>query len=149
MLANAGRGLGKSFLDQDYDAVRRLIDTNVTGTIDLIQKVGRDMRQNGRERILITGSIGGDGTTVTCLMPGVTETDFFEIADMMDTKAGTSKKDSPVMVAEKGFQAMMNGEGNVVTGWHNKLVTAIANVTPAGLLADAHRGKAQPGTAKH
>jgi uncharacterized protein len=178
LLANAGRGLGKGFLDQDFAAARKVVDTNITGTLYLIQKVGRDMRERKRGRILITGSIAGfmpgtyqavynatkafldsfsfalrheiagDGITVTCLMPGATETDFFERADLMDTKMGTSKKDDADMVAEKGFKAMMNGEGDVVTGWHNKLMTAIASVTPAGLLAKAHQSMAQPGTAK-
>src|SRR5215212_5851222 len=75
------------------------------------------------------------GVTVTCLMPGATETEFFERADMMDTKVGTSKKDDPADVAETGFKAMMRGDGDVVSGWHNKLQTAIASVTPAGMLA--------------
>ena len=179
LLANAGLGLGRGFLDQDFAAIRKIVDTNITGTIYLLQKVGRDMRAAGRGRILITGSIAGfmpgtyqavynaskafldsfsfalrheiagNGITVTCLMPGATETEFFERADMMDTNVGTQKKDSPAMVAEKGFKAMMNGEGDVVTGWHNKLMSAIANVTPAGLVAEAHRRMAQPGTAKH
>jgi short-subunit dehydrogenase len=178
LLANAGRGLGKGFLDQDFDRARRVVDTNITGTIYLLQKVGRDMRARGQGRILITGSIAGfmpgtyqavyngtkafldsfsfalrhelkdAGITVTCLMPGATETDFFERADMMDTKVGTQKKDDAAEVAETGFKAMMKGEGDVVSGWHNKLQTAIASVTPAGLLAKAHARMAEPGTAK-
>ena len=59
LLANAGRGLGKGFLDQDFDDVLRVINTNITGTIYLIQKVGRDMRARKRGQILITGSIAG------------------------------------------------------------------------------------------
>jgi len=176
LLANAGRGLGHAFLDQDFAQVRHVIDTNVTGTIYLIQKVGRDMRRHGKGRILIVGSIAGfmpgtyqavynatkafldsfsfalrhevkdQGLTVTCLMPGATETEFFERADMLDTKVGTSKKDDPAMVAETGFKAMMRGDGDVVSGWHNKLQTAIASVTPAGLLAEQHRKMAEPGS---
>src|SRR5256885_6935919 len=56
LLANAGHGLGHSFLDQNFDEARHVIDTNITGTIYLIQKVGRDMRSRGQGRILITGS---------------------------------------------------------------------------------------------
>jgi uncharacterized protein len=37
LLANAGHGLGKGFLDQDFDEARHLVDTNIVGTIDLIQ----------------------------------------------------------------------------------------------------------------
>ena len=168
---------GKAFLDQDFEDVRHVVDTNVTGTIYLIQKVGRDMRARGNGRVLITGSIAGfmpgtyqavynatkafldsfsfalrhelmdSGVSVTCLMPGATETEFFERADMMDTKVGTSKKDDPADVAETGFKAMMKGEGDVVSGWHNKLRTAIASVTPAGQLAEQYRKIAEPGSA--
>jgi short-subunit dehydrogenase len=88
------------------------------------------------------------GVTVTCLMPGATETDFFERADMMDTKIGTSKKDDPADVAQIGFDAMMKGKGDVVSGWQNKLQSAIANVLPAGVTAELHRSMAEPGTAK-
>jgi short-subunit dehydrogenase len=176
LLANAGRGLGKGFLDQDFDDVRRVIDTNVTGTLYLLQKIGRDMRARGQGRILITGSIAGfmpgtyqavyngtkalldsfsfalrhelkdTGITVTCLMPGPTETEFFERADMLDTKVGQQKKDDPADVAKTGFNAMMKGEGDVVSGWKNKLQTAIASVTPAGVLAEQHRKMAEPGS---
>jgi uncharacterized protein len=59
LLANAGRGLGKGFLDQDFNDVLRVINTNITGTVYLIQRVGQDMRKRRRGRILITGSIAG------------------------------------------------------------------------------------------
>ena len=126
LLANAGRGLGKGFLDQDFDDVMRVVNTNITGTIYLIQKVGRDMRARKRGRILITGSIAGfipgtyqavynaskafldsfsfalraelkdAGVTVTCLMPGATETEFFERADMLDTaRSGRPRRTIP------------------------------------------------------
>src|SRR4051812_48205717 len=48
LLANAGRGLGHAFLDQDIDDVIRVVDTNITGTLYLIQKVGCDMRSRRR-----------------------------------------------------------------------------------------------------
>jgi short-subunit dehydrogenase len=178
LLANAGHGLGKAFLDQDFDHVRHLIDTNVTGTLYLIQRVGRDMRAHRRGRILITGSIAGfipgtfqaayngskafldsfsfalraelkdSGVTVTCLMPGPTDTEFFERADLMDTKVGQSTtKDDPADVAREGYAAMLRGDGDVVTGWKNKLQSAMANVTPAGVLAEMHRKQAEPGSA--
>ena len=173
LLANAGRGLGKGFLDQDFAAARKVVDTNITGTIYLLQHVGREMRSRGTGRILITGSIAGfmpgtyqavyngtkafldsfsfalrhelkdSGVTVTCLMPGATETDFFERADMQDdTKVGTQKKDDPAKVAKDGFDAMMAGKGDVVSGWMNKLQSAIMNVLPAGMVAEQHRSMA-------
>src|ERR687890_464764 len=166
LLANAGHGLGRAFLDQDFGDVRHVIDTNITGTVYLIQKVGRDMRARNKGRILITGSIAGfmpgsfqavyNGTkafidsfsfalrnelketeiTVTCLMPGATETEFFERADMLDTKVGQQEKDDPAKVAKDGFEAMLAGEGDVVSGWQNKLWTTAATLTPPGVLAE-------------
>src|ERR1700744_2478017 len=59
LLANAGVGLGKGFLDQDYEAWSGVVDTNVMGTLYLIQKIGRDMRERREGKILITGSIAG------------------------------------------------------------------------------------------
>jgi short-subunit dehydrogenase len=178
LLANAGHGLGHSFLDQHFADVRHVIDTNITGTIYLIQQVGRAMRARGQGRILITGSIAGfipgtfqavyngtkafidsfafalrnelqdTGVTVTCLMPGPTETEFFARADMLDTRVGQQEKDDPADVARAGFDAMMQGEGDVVSGWKNKLHSTIANVTPAGMLAEQHRKMAEPGSGK-
>jgi uncharacterized protein len=177
LLANAGHGLGHAFLDQEFNQIQHVIDTNVTGTLYLIHKVGKDMRTRGAGRILITGSIAGfmpgtyqavyngtkammdsfsfalraelkdSGVTVTCLMPGATETDFFERADMLDTKVGTDKKQAADEVAKVGYEAMMAGAGDVVAGWQNKLRAAMAHVMPAGALAEQHRGMAEPGGA--
>jgi short-subunit dehydrogenase len=179
LLANAGHGLGKGFLDQSFDDITHVIDTNITGTLYLIHRIGKDMRERGAGRILITGSIAGfmpgtfqavyngtkafidsfswalrnelkdTGVTVTCLMPGVTDTEFFERANLMDTKVGTQKnKADPAQVARIGFKAMMDGEGDVVAGLKNKLQTAMASVTPAAVLAEQHRKMAEPGTAR-
>jgi uncharacterized protein len=178
LLANAGRGLGHAFLDQDIEAAVAVIDTNITGTIYLIHKIGNDMRRRNAGKILITGSIAGfipgsfqavyNGTkaflnsfsfaireelketnvTVTCLMPGATDTEFFERADMMDTDVGTAKKDDPADVAKTGFDAMLRGDGDVVAGMKNKIQAAVANVIPAPILAKQHRKMAEPGSAK-
>ena len=179
LLANAGRGLGKGFLDQDFEDARYVVDTNITGTIYLIHKVGRDMRDKGQGKILITGSIAGfvpgsyqavyngtkafldsfsyalreelkdTGVTVTCLMPGATETEFFRRADLMDTRVGTQKKDDPADVARDGFEAMMSGDGGIVSGLHNKLQVAAAYVIPSEILANQHSKMAAPGTAEN
>lgn len=177
LIANAGRGLGHAFLDQDFDEARRVVDTNIVGTIYLVQKVGRHMREANRGKILLTGSIAGfmpgsfqavyNGTkafvnsfafalrnelkdtdiTVTCLMPGATETRFFERAEMLDTKVGQQEKDDPADVAKTGWDALMRGDGDIVSGLKNKLQSAVANVTPAGMLAEQHRKMAEPGSA--
>lgn len=178
LLANAGRGLGHAFLDQQVGDIRRVIDTNITGTVLLVHRIGRAMRQRGRGRILLTGSIAGfmpgsfqavynaskafvdsfawalrneledTGVTVTCLMPGPTDTRFFERADMLDTRVGGEMdKDDARMVARKGYAAMMKGEDGVVTGFSNKIQAAMAHMAPAGTLAEQHRKMAEPGSA--
>jgi short-subunit dehydrogenase len=80
-------------------------------------------------------------------MPGATETEFFERADMMDTKVGVQEKQPASDVAKIGFEAMQRGDGDVVAGWQNKLRVAISGVTPAAVLAEMHRGMAEPGSA--
>jgi len=70
LLANAGRGLGHAFLDQAFDQARRVIDINITGTIYLIHKVGKDMRRRNAGRILITGSIS-QGSRQTASGPSI------------------------------------------------------------------------------
>jgi uncharacterized protein len=179
LLANAGHGMGKGFLEQDFAEVQHVIDTNITGTLYLLHKVGPAMRTRGQGRILVTGSIAGftpgsfqavyngtkafidsftaalrnelqgSGVTVTCLMPGPTDTEFFARADMLDTKVGTDDaKSDPAEVARMGFQAMMDGEADVVAGLKNKLQVLMAKVTPSQMLAQQHRKMAEPGTAK-
>jgi len=178
LFANAGRGLGGAFLDQNFEEARRVVDTNITGTIYLIQKVGQQMRTRRSGRILITGSVAGfmpgpfsaiyngtkaflnsfsfalrselkdSGVTVTCLMPGATDTEFFKRADMLDTKVGHEEKDDPTEVAKVGFDAMMRGDGDIVYGWRNKLQTAAANVMPSAMAAERYRKEAEPESAK-
>jgi uncharacterized protein len=179
LCANAGRGLGHGFLDQDVADWRRVIDTNITGTLYLLQKVLGPMVARNQGKVLITGSIAGfipgsfqavyngtkafidsfadairnelkdcDGVTVTTLMPGPTETEFFERAGMLDTDVGASEKDDPAKVARDGWDALMAGKAHIVSGWKNKLQAAAAHVTPAAIMAEQHRKMAEPGTAE-
>jgi short-subunit dehydrogenase len=179
LIANAGRGLGRAFLDQDIQEALKVAHTNIDGTIYLVYQVGRAMRLRKRGRILITGSIAGlmpgtfqavyngtkafldsfsvalsnelkdTGVTVTCLLPGATETNFFERADMLDTKVGADdSKADPKDVAWTGYEAMKRGEVSVVHGFGNKVRAAVAAIAPEGMLAEMHRKMAEPGTAK-
>jgi len=178
LIANAGRGLGDAFLNQEFAKIRYVIDTNVLGTTYLLHKVVREMRNYNAGRVLITGSIAGflpgsfqavynaskaylnslsfalreelrdTEVTVTCLMPGATETEFFKRAEMLDTKVGTDEKDDAAMVAQTGYKAMLNGESDVVSGMKNKIQSAVANVMPNEVLAHQHRKMAEPGTAE-
>jgi len=178
LLANAGRGLGHAFVDQDWNEIRRVIDTNVTGTTCLVHRIAPGMVRQGEGRILLTGSIAGfmpgayqavynatksyidsfalalreelrgSGVTVTCLMPGPTDTEFFARGGLEDTKLAQVATADPAGVARQGFDAMMKGSGDVVTGWSNKLQAALAEITPAGLIARLHGKLAEPGSAK-
>ena len=178
--ANAGHGLGRAFLDQDPAEWRHVVNTNVTGTVYLIQKALKPMVARNSGKLLVTGSVAGyipgsfqavyngtkafvdsfvaaiqneikdaDGVTITNLMPGPTETEFFERGDMMDTSVGTDpKKEDPSITAKNGWDALMGGKAYVVSGWKNKLQSAMANVTPNAVLAEQHRNMAEPGTAR-
>jgi short-subunit dehydrogenase len=179
LVANAGHGLGHGFLDQPVAEWRHVIDTNITGTLLLLQPVLKAMVARGEGKVLITGSIAGhlagsfqavyngtkafvdsfaaaignelkdSGVTITCLKPGATDTRFFERAGMLDTKVGSQEKDDPAGVARIGFDAMMDREGDIVSGWKNKLQAAVANVMPSEMLAEQHRKMAEPGSAKN
>jgi short-subunit dehydrogenase len=179
LCANAGRGLGHGFLEQEVADWRRVIDTNITGTLYLLQKVVADMVARDDGKVLITGSIAGfipgsfqavyngtkafidsfadalrneikdaEGVTITTLMPGPVETEFFARADMLDTSVGASDtKSDPADVARDGWDAMMKGHAHIVSGWKNKVQAAVAHVAPAAVLAERHRKMAEPGTA--
>lgn len=179
LMANAGHGLGGSFLQQDFGEILHVINTNITGTVHLVQQVARGMVARARGRILITGSIAGfqpgsfqavyNGTkafidsfalalrnelkgtevTISLLMPGVTDTEFFVRADMLDTKVNTGKKMDPADVAKIGFEAMLKGEADVVAGLKNRLEVALSKVLPAQAVAAMHRRQVEPGTGKN
>ena len=176
LVANAGHGLGGGFLDQDPTEWRHVIDTNITGTLLLLQPVLKSMVARGDGKVLITGSIAGHlagsfqavyngtkafvdsfsaaidnelkdtGVTVTCLKPGATETEFFHRADLDDTKVGQSKKRDPADTAKTGWQAMLKGEQSVVDGLMNKAQVLAAGVLPESVTAAMHRKQAEPGS---
>lgn len=178
LCANAGHGLGHAFLEQDLRDWRHVVDTNITGTLYLLQQGLRQMVARGEGKVLVTGSIAGyipgpfnavyngtkafvdnftealrkelkddEGITLTTLMPGATETEFFDRADMLDTKVGSGKKDDANKVAQDGWDAMMAGKGHVVSGLKNKLQVAASGVVSPSTLAEQHRKTAEPGTA--
>jgi uncharacterized protein len=176
LVANAGHGLGHGFLDQDPKEWMHVLNTNVTGTLLLIQPIVRRMVERGEGKVLITGSIAGhmagsfqavyngskafidsfaaalneelrdSGVTVTCLKPGATETEFFHRAELDDTKVGQAKKDDPADVAKTGWEAMKNGEPAVIYGLKNKMQVAAAGMMTDATTAKLHRAQAEPGS---
>lgn len=174
---NAGVGVGGPFLDNDLDRELQLIALNVTSTVALAKHVARDMAARGEGRILFTSSVVArmpapfqavygaskafvqsfgqalrnelkdTGVSVTTLLPGPTDTEFFERAGLDDTKVGQMDKDDPAVVARQGFEALMDGEGNVMGGSTSSRAMALGgNVTPDAAGAAANRRLNEPGS---
>jgi short-subunit dehydrogenase len=152
-----------------------IIDVNVTSTVHLAKRVLPGMAARGGGRVLFTSSIASTmpgsyqavynaskafvqsfaeavrnelkdtGVTVTALMPGPTDTNFFARADMLDTPVGEGSKDDPAKVAEQGFAALMRGDDHVVAGsFKNKVQAVAGKVVPDTAKAEMHRRMAQP-----
>lgn len=171
--AGVGVG-GGDFTETSLEKELRMIDLNVKSTVHLAKHVVKDMVARGEGRILFTSSIASampgpyesvyaatkafvehfsqalrnelkdTGVTVTALLPGPTETNFFHRAGMDNTKVGQAKKDDPKDVAEAGFKALMDGDDLVVAGGMNKVQAALAKIMPEPLQAAMHGGMAQP-----
>jgi short-subunit dehydrogenase len=172
---NAGVGRGGAFIDTPLADEQDIIDLNVTSTVHLAKLVLKDMAARDEGKVLITSSIASTmpgsfqavynasksflqsftealqeelkdtGLTLTSLMPGPTETEFFERADMLDTPVGQSKKDDAAQVAKQGFEALMKGEDKLVAGSLKTKAQGLANkVLPDSLKAKAHRQMAEP-----
>lgn len=174
---NAGVGVSGRFTETDLKAEMDMVCLNVISVLHLTKHIARDMVTRGRGRILITSSIAGTmptpyeavygatkafdrslaqsireelkdtGVTVTTLMPGATETNFFHRAGADDTKLGQSEKDDPAEVAKEGFQALMDGKDHVVAGsLKNKFQAAAGYALPDPMVAKAHAAMAAPGS---
>ena len=177
---NAGVGSGGAFSDTDLEKELALVDLNCRSTVHLAKYVVRSMVERDEGRILFTSSIAATmpgsfqavynasksfvqsfalalreelkdtGVTITSLMPGPTETEFFERAEMEDTPIGASdSKDSPADVARQGFEALMDGKERVVAASAStKLQGRGSRFLPDGIKAKMHRKMAEPGSAK-
>jgi short-subunit dehydrogenase len=174
--AGRGAG-GAFATDTTLDDELNIVDLNVRSTVHLAKRVIPDMLARGSGRVLFTSSIASampgsfqavynasksfvqsfaealrnelkdTGVTVTSLMPGPTDTEFFERADMEDTKLGSGRKDDPAEVAAQGFEALMKGDDHVVAGsFVNKVQAVAAKVAPDAAKAEMHRRMAEPGS---
>ena len=174
---NAGVGVGGLFAETDLLKEINLVRLNVESTVHIAKYAVQKMVKQGSGKILITSSIAGEmvapkeavyaaskafdlsfakslryelkdtGITVTALQPGPTDTNFFERADLGDTKAGTSgKKDSdPYDVAKQGFKALMDGDEHVYSAsLGTKIQGALAGIAPEGLVAKMHEKMTEP-----
>ena len=173
---NAGIGRGGAVTDAPVEDLLRVVDLNVRSTVHLARLAAADMVRRGEGRILLTSSIAstqpgtfhavynasksfvqsfavalrkeleGRGVTVTSLMPGPTETNFFARAKLLDTRLGTISKDDPADVARQGFEALMNGDERVAAAsLATKLQAHGSRFVPDSAKAAVHRVLAKPG----
>ncbi|MCC9742967.1 SDR family oxidoreductase [Streptomyces sp. MNU89] len=174
---NAGVGRGGPFLETDLADEAEIIDLNISSTVHLAKRLLRGMAARGEGRLLITSSVASTmpgpyqavynasksflqsfaealadelrdtGVTVTSVMPGPTDTDFFRRAGMEDTRIAQGPKDDPAQVAEQAFAALMKGKPKAVTGSaRTKVQEAASGVLPDSVKAAAHRLMARPGS---
>jgi short-subunit dehydrogenase len=176
---NAGVGVGGAFAETDLAAELGIVELNCASTVHLAKRVVADMAARGEGRILFTSSIASQapqpfqavygasksfvqslamalreelsdrGVSVTALLPGPTDTEFFDRADLTDTKLGASdKKDDPAQVARQGFEALMKGDATVFAGsLASKAMGRMSAVTPGPLAAKTLRPMSEPGSA--
>ncbi|GHF79179.1 short-subunit dehydrogenase [Amycolatopsis bartoniae] len=156
----------------------RVVDLNVRSTVHLAKRVIPGMAASGGGRVLFTSSIAASmpgpyqsvyhaskafvgsfaqalreelkdsGVTVTALMPGPTDTEFFTRAGMEDTKIGSGPKDDAAEVAKAGFEALMAGKDHVITGARNKVQANVAQHSPDTLNTKLAAKMSEPGGAK-
>jgi short-subunit dehydrogenase len=174
--AGIGAG-GAFATDTDLAQELQIVDLNCRSAVHLAKLVLPDMVARDSGRILFTSSIASampgsfqavynasksfvqsfalalrnelkdTEVTVTALMPGPTETEFFERADMLDTKVGSSDKDDPADVARDGFEALMAGKERVVSAsMSTKAQGRFSRVMPDSVKAGMHRKMAEPGS---
>jgi uncharacterized protein len=174
---NAGIGRGGAFTDTELADELRLVDLNVRSTVHLTKLVLREMVARDAGRILFTSSIASTmpgafqavynasksfvqsfalalrdelkdtNVTISSLMPGPTDTEFFERADMLDTKVGSDDKDDPADVARDGFEALMAGDERVVSAsMKTKLQGRASRLMPDSAKSAMHRRMAEPGS---
>jgi uncharacterized protein len=177
LMLNAGVGVGGSFIQNELDDELRMIALNVSAVVHLAKRLVPRMVNRGQGRVLITASVASTspapflavygatkafdlsfaealrfelkdtGVTVTALQPGATDTEFFERADMDNTKVAHAKKDDPEDVAKKGFDAMMAGKDKVIAASLKAKLEGIAGeLLPEPTKAKMQAGQTRPGS---
>ena len=175
---NAGVGNAGAFVETSLADDLDVIELNVISTVHLAKRVLADMVARGSGRVLFTSSVAATmpgpyyatyaasksfvqsfaqavrrevadaGVTVTALMPGPTDTNFFDRAGMQGSKADEGHKDDPADVARDGFEALMAGEDHVVAGAaRNRVQAGLGKVLPERATAVVHGAQAKPGDA--
>ena len=166
---NAGIGNAGPFIETSLEDDLRLIALNVDHVVHTAKRLLPGMVQRGQGRVLITSSIAAlmpgpwyatyaaskaflqsfaeairyelkdTGVTVTALLPGPTDTDFFDRANLDGSVADEGPKDDPAEVARDGIEAMLDGKDQVVAGsWRNKVQAMLSKGGSDSLKAAMH-----------
>lgn len=177
LVLNAGVGNGGAFLDVPLADEQRLIALNVGSTVHLAKRLLPAMVARGEGGVLFTASVASTmpgpyyatyaaskafvlsfsqalrhelkdaGIRVTALMPGPTDTEFFDRADMGDTPVYDAPKDDPADVAADGYEALLAGKDHVVAGSRkNRLQTTAGKLLGDPTKAAFHATMTQPET---
>jgi len=178
LVNDAGQGVYGKFVENELERELDIIQLNITSLVTLTKLFAKDMVSRGSGKILNVASIASKapgpyqavyhgtkafvhsfneairtelkdtGVTVTSLLPGATDTDFFRKAGMLESKV---VKDGALAdaatVAKDGYEAMLAGQDMVVSGFKNKLQVALGNITPDSMQA-AQMEKIQEPTSK-
>ena len=167
LVNDAGQGVYGKFQDTDLHREVDIVNLNIVSVLILTKMFLKDRLPKGSGKILNLASIASKapgpwhsvyhgtkafilswseaireelkdtGITVTALLPGPTDTDFFNKADMNESKILEDKDNlaSPEEVAIDGFNALMNGDDKVVSGLKNKLTVAMSNIATDSMAA--------------
>lgn len=175
LINDAGQGVYGEFKDTDVRRELNIINLNISSLVVLTKLFLKDMLAHDQGRIMNLSSIASKipgpwqsvyhGTkafvqsfteavrsevketnvTLTALLPGATDTDFFNKADMEQSKiVQEGKLDDPVTVAKDGYEAMMKGDDKVISGWKNKMQVTMANMTSDRTAADKMKKQQAP-----
>lgn len=175
LVNDAGQGQYGLFAETDINRELDIIQLNIGATISLTKCYLPEMLQRKDGKILNLSSIAGktpgpyqsvyhgtkafiqsfteairsenkdSGVTITALLPGATDTDFFNKAEMQDSKIvqGGGLADA-AGVAKDGYEALMSGDDMVVSGLKNKALVGMSNITPDHLVADMMKSQQEP-----
>lgn len=181
LVNNAGQGVYGLFEETDIRRELAIIQLNVASLTVLTKLFLQDMLARGSGRILNVSSIASKvpgpwqsvyhgtkafvqsfsealrievkdkGITITTLLPGATDTDFFNKADMEASKIldDRDKLSDPADVARDGYEALMKGDDKVISGFKNKVSVAMSNVMPESQAAEMMKKQQEPSTKKH
>lgn len=175
LINNAGQGEYGEFKDTDIRRELDIIHLNVCSVVVLTKLFLKDMLARGNGRILNLSSIASkvpgpwqsvyhgtkafvqsfteairsevkdQGITITALLPGATATDFFNKADMNESKiVAEGKFASAADVAKDGYEALMKGDDMVISGLKNKMQVAMSNLTPDAVAAEKMKNQQKP-----